>query len=116
MIRVLAPFLNQAMLVNAQSPKPTEKDQVFTETAKLLQTFGGTRSITETYEPNHTMPEGAAGKGEEVWRAGPGGRSVIEESPLDDFVWLRSWLMGTGIRRISDQLVQQRRSEWLHPS
>ena len=79
MIRVFAAFLNLAMLVNAQSPKLSDNDQVLAETAKLLRTFGGTWSITETYEPTDTMPEGATGKGEEVWRAGPGGRSVIEE-------------------------------------
>jgi hypothetical protein len=38
----------------------------------------GAWSIIETYEPNEWTPHGGVGHGEEIWRPGPGGRSVIE--------------------------------------
>ena len=39
----------------------------------------GTWSIKVKYEPSEKMPNGGVGDGKEVWRPGPGGRSVIEE-------------------------------------
>jgi hypothetical protein len=39
----------------------------------------GTWAIRVKYEPGPGMPKGGAARGGEVWRAGPGGRSVIEE-------------------------------------
>ncbi len=39
----------------------------------------GTWSITEKYETDEWTPKGGVGHGEEVWRPGPGGRSIIEE-------------------------------------
>ena len=39
----------------------------------------GTWSIRVRYEPSSDMPKGGVAKGREVWRLGPGGRSLIEE-------------------------------------
>ncbi|HTO86131.1 MAG TPA: hypothetical protein VMR54_01200 [Thermoanaerobaculia bacterium] len=39
----------------------------------------GTWAIHVKYEPSAEMPNGGVGQGREVWRAGPGGGSVIEE-------------------------------------
>jgi cytosine/adenosine deaminase-related metal-dependent hydrolase len=40
----------------------------------------GTWSTKVQYPPSPNAPNGDAGEGTEIWRAGPGGRSVIEES------------------------------------
>lgn len=47
--------------------------------AKMLLAFEGTWSIKEKFAPDVGSPNGAAGEGRIVWRAGPGGFSVIEE-------------------------------------
>jgi len=39
----------------------------------------GTWTTQLQYEPSPAMPDGGASSGQEVWRAGPGGNSVIEE-------------------------------------
>jgi predicted ester cyclase len=39
----------------------------------------GKWAIKVKYEPSEKMPQGGVGEGIEVWRPGPGGRSVIEE-------------------------------------
>jgi hypothetical protein len=55
------------------SPQPSP------EMRKLLNAFSGTWSITYKYEPSEGIPNGGAGQGKEVYRAGPGGFSLIEE-------------------------------------
>jgi hypothetical protein len=73
-------LLYSAALASAQQPKSDPgADRVLTETRKLLQAFGGTWSVSETYDPSYLMPQGGTGKGQETWRAGPGKRSVMEE-------------------------------------
>jgi len=54
------------------------------EMQKLFSAFLGTWSVTEKYEPTEAKPEGGAGQGEEVYRAGPGGASLIEEIHLKE--------------------------------
>ena len=46
---------------------------------KLLRAFEGTWSIKEKFAPDAASPNGATGRGQIVWRAGPGRFSVIEE-------------------------------------
>ena len=46
---------------------------------KVLRAFEGTWSIKEKFAPDAGSPNGAAGEGQIVWRAGPGRFSVIEE-------------------------------------
>jgi hypothetical protein len=40
--------------------------------------------VTEEVEASETMPNGGAGQGEEVYRLGPGGASIIEEIHLKE--------------------------------
>ena len=49
------------------------------EIKKLVKAFSGTWSIAIKIEPNEGKPKGGSGQGEEVWRPGPGGLSLIEE-------------------------------------
>jgi len=44
-----------------------------------VEAFSGTWSITLKIEPSESLPKGGGGKGEEVWRPGPGGLSLIED-------------------------------------
>ena len=46
---------------------------------RVFNAFLGTWSITEKLEPSETTPTGGTGQGEEVYRSGPGGASIIEE-------------------------------------
>ena len=39
----------------------------------------GTWAIAVKHQPSPALPKGGVGKGREVWRLGPGGRSLIEE-------------------------------------
>jgi hypothetical protein len=54
------------------------------EIQKLAKAFLGTWSVTEKIEPSQTMPNGGDGRGEEVYRLGPGGHSFIEEIHLNE--------------------------------
>ena len=49
------------------------------EMQRLLTTFAGTWSLSEKYEPAEWLPRGGVGTGQQVWSAGPGGLSLIEE-------------------------------------
>ena len=49
------------------------------EIERLVKAFSGTWSIAIKIEPNERMPKGGGGQGEETWRLGPGGLSLIEE-------------------------------------
>lgn len=59
--------------ITPSSPQPSP------EIKKLVEALSGTWSITLKIEPNEGLPKGGGGKGEEVWRAGPGGFSLIED-------------------------------------
>jgi len=49
------------------------------ELRRLLNAFLGTWSITYRYDPSDNIPNGGAGQGQEIYRPGPGGVSLIEE-------------------------------------
>lgn len=66
-----------------ESPPPALKPkQTSPEMLKLFNTFLGTWSVTEKIEPSETLPKGGTGRGEEVYKTGPGGVSLIEEIHL----------------------------------
>jgi hypothetical protein len=66
-----------------ESPSPALKPKrVSPEMQKLFNTFLGTWSITEKIEPSEMLPTGGTGQGEEVYKAGPGGVSLVEEIHL----------------------------------
>jgi hypothetical protein len=49
------------------------------EMVRLTKALAGTWSITYSREPTVQAPMGETAKGEEVWRPGPGGFSLIED-------------------------------------
>ena len=49
---------------------------------KLFNAFLGTWRVVEKNEPSEEMPDGGLGEGTEVYRAGPGAASIIEEIHL----------------------------------
>jgi hypothetical protein len=49
------------------------------EIKRLVEAFSGTWSISVKVEPNESLRKGGVGTGEEVWRPGPGGLSLIED-------------------------------------
>ena len=81
MLLFLAAPLISARQTNSKSPD----DATLTQTRKLLKVFAGTWSITETYDPSDAMPQGVTGSGQEIWRAGPADRAVIEEYKSNTF-------------------------------
>ena len=54
------------------------------EMQKLFDAFLGTWRLTKKIEPGETMPNGGVGEGTEVYRAGPGAASIIEEIHLKE--------------------------------
>ena len=68
----------------AQAPSATKEGQPSPEMQKLFNAFLGTWPVTEKIEPSETMLNGGAGEGTEVYRAGPGGASMIEEIRLKE--------------------------------
>jgi hypothetical protein len=65
-------------------PSGVKTKQTSPEMQELFNTFLGTWSVTEKIEPSEAMPEGGTGQGEEVYKAGPGGVSLIEEIHLKE--------------------------------
>jgi hypothetical protein len=71
--------LGLALLVlTAGLPHPHVSAAPVPEIQRLIDRLQGTWSIEERYERSEMMPEGGTSRGEEVWRAGPGGFSLIE--------------------------------------
>lgn len=58
------------------------------EMQRLISALEGSWSITEKYDPDTRTPNGGVNHGEEVWRPGPGGRSLVEDyhskTPADE--------------------------------
>src|SRR5438132_2930245 len=67
-----------------QPTAATKTKQPSAEMQKLFNAFLGKWSITEKLEPSEMMPNGGSGQGEEVYRAGPGRVSIIEEIHLKE--------------------------------
>ena len=57
----------------------SERSQSNSGGERLIHALSGSWKITLSLAPNEKMPKGGTGAGEETWRAGPGGLSVIEE-------------------------------------
>lgn len=49
------------------------------ELESLTKALSGTWGITIDTEPNERLPKGGKGRGQEIWRPGPGGLSFIED-------------------------------------
>jgi hypothetical protein len=65
---------------NAQSltsaPKPSA------EIMQLTKSLEGEWSLSVKFEPSSSAPNGVANSGEETWRPGPGGFTLLEEEHL----------------------------------
>jgi len=61
------------------APPAAAPTQAMLQMQRLLKKFSGTWSITEDYAPSQWAPKGATGKGEEIWKSGPGGLSLVED-------------------------------------
>src|SRR5579864_8137205 len=74
-------FLGLAVSVSIpvwpQTPAPCA--QPAPQMQRLIETLAGQWSIQQTFEPRAGMPKGGMGQGTEVWRPGPGARSLIED-------------------------------------
>jgi len=62
----------------SQAPAPTAPAPA-PEIQRLANMLAGRWSIRQTFEPRSGMPNGGVGQGTEVWRPGPGARSLMEE-------------------------------------
>jgi hypothetical protein len=56
--------------------------QPFAALQSLTKALSGRWSVSVKFEPNPEMPNGFAGTGEETWRAGPGGYTVLDEERM----------------------------------
>ena len=65
-----------------ESVKQDAKPQPSAELQSLSKALSGSWSLNVKFEPNPEMPNGFASKGEEVWRSGPGGYTLLEEEHL----------------------------------
>ncbi len=62
-----------------ESKLSTAEPQPGPQLQSLADAFEGRWRITEQYEPDDWTPHGGTGYGEEVWRRGPGGYTLMEE-------------------------------------
>jgi hypothetical protein len=62
-----------------EGPKPRHPTQIHDSMKSLIKTFAGSWVIHLTSGGSEHGVNGSAGDGEEMWRAGPGSNSLIEE-------------------------------------
>ena len=60
-------------------PTPSPSSTSDAEMHRLAVALGGRWSVRQRFEAHEGMPNGDTGKGIEVWRPGPGARSLIED-------------------------------------
>ncbi len=68
----------QDSAAKSQNSSP-EASQPSTELQSLIKALSGKWAVDIRYEPNPEMPNGFAARGEETWRSGPGGYTLLEE-------------------------------------
>lgn len=66
-------------LASASHGSKEQATQPPAELQSLIKALSGKWSVSVKFEPNSAMPAGADGTGEETWRAGPGGYTLLEE-------------------------------------
>lgn len=59
-----------------------EANQSSPEIQSLIKVLSGKWSVSVKFEPSSAMPNGADGTGEEMWHAGPGGFTFVDEEHL----------------------------------
>ena len=60
----------------------TDSRDVAPEMQSLIKAIAGRWSISEKLEPPEATPNGGLGEGEEIWRPGPGGFTLLEEEHI----------------------------------
>jgi hypothetical protein len=65
--------------LSSQNP-PSATPHPSPEMESVTSALSGRWSVTMKFEPSKEMPNGAEGRGEEVWRSGPGGFTFMEEA------------------------------------
>src|SRR5579859_1792784 len=75
--------------VNSQQPhsanslaSTNDPRDVAPEMKSLIKALAGRWSISEKLEPAEATPNGGVGEGEEIWRPGPGGFTLLEEEHI----------------------------------
>jgi len=66
----------------AQAQSLTSAPQSSAEIKSLTQALAGEWSLSVKFEPSASMPTGSVNTGEETWRPGPGGFTLLEEEHL----------------------------------
>ena len=61
---------------------PAKTPQARAELQSLLKALSGEWSLSVKWEPDASNPNGLVNAGEESWRAGPGGYTLLEEEHL----------------------------------
>jgi hypothetical protein len=68
---------------SANSPaSTTDALAVAPQMQSLIKVIAGRWSISEKLEPSEATPNGGVGEGEEIWRPGPGGFTLLEEEHI----------------------------------
>ena len=62
--------------------KQDSKSQPPAELQSMIKALSGRWSLNVKFEPNPEMPNGFASTGEETWRSGPGGYTLLEEEQM----------------------------------
>jgi hypothetical protein len=71
-----------AICQESNAPPEPERANVPADLPSLIKTFSGKWSLRVRFEPSSEMPKGFDGEGEESWRSGPGGITLLEEERL----------------------------------
>src|SRR6266571_262263 len=77
--QVPSPTNHSGQESSTRQPPGKRTPQPSPEMQKLVNALSGTWSLREEYEHIDSMPGGGLGKGDVVWRPGPGGLSLIED-------------------------------------
>jgi len=69
-------------IATAMAQSLTSAPQPSPEIASLTKALTGEWSLSVKFEPNSSAPNGLTNTGEETWRPGPGGFTLLEEEHL----------------------------------
>ena len=71
-----------ATITTAKAQSLTSAPKPSTEIVGLTKALTGEWSLSVKFEPSASAPNGLANTGEETWRQGPGGFTLLEEEHL----------------------------------
>ena len=70
------------LITSAKAQSLTSAPQPSPEIENLTKALTGEWSLSVKFEPSASAPNGLANTGEETWRPGPGGFTLLEEEHL----------------------------------